>query len=116
VNLSFTAEDEAFREEVRDWLSVNVPSEARPLDGPESVTFDRAWQRRQYDAGWAGISWPRDYGGRGLSLTQQLIWHEEYARRESRRPYCHYARQRRAESVSPAKNSEGGVHLVSGLL
>ncbi len=42
--------------------------------------YDLVWQRRQYDAGWAGIGWPEQYGGRGLSLAQQLIWHEEYAR------------------------------------
>ena len=38
------------------------------------------WLHRRWEAGWAGISWPTEYGGRGLSLTQQLIWHEEYAR------------------------------------
>ncbi len=42
--------------------------------------FDLAWQRVQWDAGWAGIAWPEEYGGRGLSLIQQLIWFEEYAR------------------------------------
>jgi alkylation response protein AidB-like acyl-CoA dehydrogenase len=41
---------------------------------------DLAWQRLQFEAGWAGIAWPVEYGGQGLSLTQQLIWHEEYAR------------------------------------
>lgn len=42
--------------------------------------FDIAWQRKQYEAGWAGIAWPTQFGGRGLPLVQQLIWHEEYAR------------------------------------
>ena len=42
--------------------------------------FDLAWQRKQYDGGWAGISWPREYGGRGASALEQLIWYEEYAR------------------------------------
>jgi alkylation response protein AidB-like acyl-CoA dehydrogenase len=41
--------------------------------------FDLAWQRTQYEGGWAGIAWPREYGGRGMTLTQQLIWYEEYA-------------------------------------
>jgi alkylation response protein AidB-like acyl-CoA dehydrogenase len=41
--------------------------------------FDTAWQRTQFDAGWAGINWPAQYGGRGLSLLQQVIWYEEYA-------------------------------------
>jgi alkylation response protein AidB-like acyl-CoA dehydrogenase len=42
--------------------------------------FDLEWQRKQYEAGWAGIAWPTQFGGRGLPLLQQLIWHEEYAR------------------------------------
>src|SRR3546814_11917584 len=38
------------------------------------------WQRKQFEGGWAGVSWPVEYGGRGLSLTHQLIWYEEYAK------------------------------------
>ena len=75
-----TREQALFRAEVRDWLADNVPRETRPPDGLAQRDFDCAWQRRQYDAGWAGISWPADYGGRGLPLVEQLIWHEEYAR------------------------------------
>lgn len=68
-----------FREEVREWLHANKPKVRRPEDPAELLEFDRAWQRAQYDGGWAGISWPREYGGRGLSPSQQLIWCEEYA-------------------------------------
>lgn len=68
-----------FREEVRDWLRANKPREQRPGDTAGQLEFDRAWQRAQYDGGWAGISWPTEYGGRGLSPSQQLIWAEEYA-------------------------------------
>jgi len=39
-----------------------------------------AWQRRMFDAGWAGINWPKEFGGRGASLMEQLVWYEEYAR------------------------------------
>src|SRR5207244_614064 len=42
--------------------------------------YDLGWQRRMHDAGWAGIAWPRAYGGRGATLMEQLIWYEEYAR------------------------------------
>ena len=80
MNLDFDENEVAFRQEVREWLHAHLPRERRPLDGPDSVAYDRAWQRQQYDGGWAGIAWPKEYGGRGLSLTQQLIWHEEYAR------------------------------------
>jgi alkylation response protein AidB-like acyl-CoA dehydrogenase len=79
VDLKFSDEDTLFREEVRGWLRENVPRDARPDEGPEMVAWDGAWQRRQHDGGFAGIAWPREYGGLGLSLVRQLIWYEEYA-------------------------------------
>ena len=79
MDLDLTADELAFRDEVRTWLRENVPREPRPTDGPEMRPYDLAWQAKQYEGGWAGISWPRAYGGRGLSLVQQMIWHEEYA-------------------------------------
>jgi len=83
VNLDFSSEELQFRAEVREWLETNRPSAPRPLDGPEMLAFDVEWQKCQFDAGWAGISWPKAYGGRGLSTVQQLIWHEEYARADA---------------------------------
>ncbi|WP_157215403.1 acyl-CoA dehydrogenase family protein [Flavisphingomonas formosensis] len=71
---------DAFRDECRAWLADNVPREKRPPEGPAMRDFDLAWQKRQYEGGWAGVSWPKDYGGRGLSVLEQLVWHEEYAR------------------------------------
>lgn len=79
MHIEFTDEEIAFRAEVRGWLACNVPREQRPYHGESMRQFDRDWQRRQFDAGWAGISWPKEYGGRGASLMEQLIWHEEYA-------------------------------------
>jgi alkylation response protein AidB-like acyl-CoA dehydrogenase len=80
MDLRFTAEEIAFREKARHWLDANVPRGPRPVEGPELLAYDKAWQRRQFDAGWAGISWPAEYGGKGLTIMSQLIWHEEYAR------------------------------------
>jgi alkylation response protein AidB-like acyl-CoA dehydrogenase len=80
MDLAFSAEDNAFRDELRTWLTENAPKERRPRNSYEEREFDLGWQRKQYDAGWAGVAWPEQYGGRGLSLIQQLIWHEEYAR------------------------------------
>jgi alkylation response protein AidB-like acyl-CoA dehydrogenase len=73
-------EDRLFREEVREWLHANKPKDRRPDSIEGQMAYDRAWQRAQFDGGWAGIAWPKEYGGRGLSPTQQLIWCEEYAR------------------------------------
>jgi alkylation response protein AidB-like acyl-CoA dehydrogenase len=84
VDLDYTADERSFRDEVRTWLHEHVPTEPRPHgDEPDSRAFDLAWQRAQYDGGWAGISWPAEYGGRGLSTIEQLIWYEEYARAEA---------------------------------
>lgn len=69
-----------FREEARTWLEQHVPTEARPTEGSEVRAFDAAWQRTQHDGGWAGIDWPTEYGGRGLSLFEQVVWYEELVR------------------------------------
>jgi alkylation response protein AidB-like acyl-CoA dehydrogenase len=60
----FTEDAEQFRRTAREWLAANVPSEPRPTDGEAMRAFDVAWQRRQFDGGWAGIDWPTENGGR----------------------------------------------------
>lgn len=79
----FTPEQQAFRETCRAWLGENVPTQPRPLDALDALPFDKTWQRKLFDAGWAGINWPREYGGRGLSLFEQVIWLEEYAQADA---------------------------------
>ena len=86
MNLDFTPDEADFRAEAREWLQTNVPRRPRSHDGKLMLEFDREWQRRQYEGGWAGVSWPTEYGGRGLSLIQQLIWYEEYARADAPLP------------------------------
>lgn len=80
MDLQFSAQERQFRDECREWLDANVPNEPRPMDATDAIGFDKAWQRRLFDAGWAGINWPTEYGGRGLSIVQQVIWLEEYAK------------------------------------
>jgi len=78
-----TIEDDAlaaFRAEARTWLKANIPDHAAPLDGPQSRRYVLEWQRKMYDGGWAGLTWPSEFGGRSLSVVQQIIWFEEYAR------------------------------------
>jgi len=85
MDLEFSTEEKAFRERVRDWLNESVPKE-RVLDyNEERRAFDLEWQRTQFKGGYAGISWPTEYGGCGFSDLQQLIWYEEYARADA--PY-----------------------------
>ncbi len=57
-----------------------MPSEPSPEDGPASRDYVLAWQRAQAAGGWAGIAWPKEVGGRGLSVLEQIVWFEEYAR------------------------------------
>jgi alkylation response protein AidB-like acyl-CoA dehydrogenase len=87
VHLRFSAEDEAFRREAADWLSDALTGEFAGLrgrggPGDEHALLDerRAWERRVGADGWIGLGWPREVGGRGLPLIQQVIWYEEYAR------------------------------------
>lgn len=83
MDIGFSSDEIHFREECREWLNANVLSEKRPLDAIDAIDFDKDWQRRQFDAGWAGINWPTEYGGRGLSIVQQVIWLEEYAKAQA---------------------------------
>jgi alkylation response protein AidB-like acyl-CoA dehydrogenase len=69
-----------FRQEARAWLEANTPTEPSPEDGPAFREYVLAWQRKQSSGGWTGIAWPREVGGRGLSVLEQIVWFEEYAR------------------------------------
>jgi alkylation response protein AidB-like acyl-CoA dehydrogenase len=71
---------EAFRLRARDWLGANVPAEPAPHAGPEARCFVLDWQKRQYEGGWAGLTWPEAAGGKDASVLQQIVWFEEYAR------------------------------------
>ncbi len=80
MDLHYTDEDREFRSRARAWLRDNIPRERRPRDGAAQARFDRDWQRKLYEHGWAGLNWPVEYGGLGLSEVQQVIWYEECAR------------------------------------
>ena len=81
MDLTFSPEEIAFRDELRGWLS-REPPEAEPTEGGEDAHYAwrRDWQRRLYDAGWAAPAWPTEYGGRGASLTESAIYFEEIGR------------------------------------
>ncbi len=88
MDLNLTPQELAFRDEVRAWFSANVPKDwVKRRNAEESMearfAYLRGWQRKLYDAGWAGISWAKEYGGRGASLMEQVIFIEEMARAEA---------------------------------
>jgi alkylation response protein AidB-like acyl-CoA dehydrogenase len=82
--MQFSPEDEEFRGRVAEWLAANVPAGLRGAGGPgrehEAFAERLAWNRQLAAAGWACLGWPEEHGGRGATLAQQVIFHEEYAR------------------------------------
>jgi alkylation response protein AidB-like acyl-CoA dehydrogenase len=81
MDLSFTPQQEAFREEARSWLEANVPEEPLPsLDTAEGFEKHREWERKLNAGGWAMVPWPVEYGGRGADLFEWLVFEEEYYR------------------------------------
>src|SRR5262245_45920471 len=86
MDLTLTPQELQFRDELRSWLAGNVPP---PMSRDAAETMEarferlRKWQRKVYEANWAGVSWPKAYGGRGASLMEQVIFLEEMARAQA---------------------------------
>jgi len=80
VDLTFTAEEEAFRAECREWLEANVPRGLASGDTREGFAAHLEWERALFEARWAVVSWPEEYGGRDASAMEWLIFEEEYYR------------------------------------
>ncbi len=87
MKLSFSPEDEQFRQEVASWLRENLGGEFEKLKyrgGPgDEHTYPeerKAWEKRLAEGGWTCVGWPVEHGGRGCSIEQQVIFFEEYAR------------------------------------
>lgn len=85
----FTEQEETFRQELRSWLEANLPKgwltgkRSLPTDEKGYVQFLKDWQRKLYEGGWAAISWPKEYGGREATLTEEIIYHQEMVRVEA---------------------------------
>jgi len=88
MDFEFTPEQESFRRKVREWIGANLPKDLCVDDAqderiaPNRAVFERrrAWQAKLHSAGYAGLSWPIQYGGHAASLIEQVIWDEEYSR------------------------------------
>jgi alkylation response protein AidB-like acyl-CoA dehydrogenase len=90
MDLRFSEADDAFRREVAQWLADHLVGEFAALRGRGGpgdehalIAERREWERMLGAAGWTCIGWPTEHGGRGLSLMQQVIFHEEYARAQA---------------------------------
>ncbi len=89
MNFDFAEKEEAFRKEVRAWLEANLPDDLRGRAFAASradraeVARLRAWQKSMHAAGYVGMDWPREFGGRGASIVEMVILYQEMARAES---------------------------------
>jgi len=100
VNLDFSDAELAFQAEARAWLAANVPTTPLPsMDTAEGFAAHRAWERRLADARWSVVSWPEEYGGRGGSLVEWVIFEEEYYR-----------------AGAPGRVSQNGIFLLAPIL
>jgi alkylation response protein AidB-like acyl-CoA dehydrogenase len=84
MDLGLTQSELEFRDELRSWLKANLPPHSqRPTKTAENAAahheFLKAWQRKLYEGGYAGINWPKEYGGRGATFIEQAIFQEEMA-------------------------------------
>ncbi len=96
MDFAYSPKEEAFRKEVRDWLAENMkelpewwgrPDVLGPeLDSEEYHQFNLWWHRKLYDAGFVGIAWPKEYGGRGATLLEQVVFGEEIAKHRAPGP------------------------------
>ncbi len=88
MNFDDSAEEAAFRQEVRSWLDANAPKHLRQeldeapfgrlqLKSVDATAASRAWQKQKYDARWACLHWPVEYGGRGSTPIERVIWQQE---------------------------------------
>ncbi|MEU8799398.1 acyl-CoA dehydrogenase family protein [Spirillospora sp. NPDC048819] len=100
MDLEFGPADEAFRAEVRAWLREHVPAEPLPsLETEEGFAAHREWERALGAARLGVVSWPEEYGGRGVSVLQWLVFEEEY-----------YA------AGAPGRVSQNGINLLAPTL
>lgn len=85
MDFNYSPEQEAYRQQVRAWLEANQPPPLTPEE-KERIDEDLLWERNKrwhkklYAGGWVGLSWPKEYGGRGATFIEQLIFQQELAR------------------------------------
>jgi alkylation response protein AidB-like acyl-CoA dehydrogenase len=123
MDLSYGPEDEAFRAEVRSWLEDHLSGEFAELRGKggpgrEHEAYDErvAWDRHLAKHGWTCIGWPVEYGGRGLPLFQQVIFHEEYARANAPARVNHLGEELLGPTLIAFGNEEQKQRFLPGIV
>lgn len=84
MDLAYAPEDEAFRAELREWLAENLPEgwgdEGFEMTSDERRAFNEQWPKKLFEGGWICATWPKEYGGKGLTTMQGVVLAEEFAR------------------------------------
>ncbi|PQP21132.1 acyl-CoA dehydrogenase family protein [Rhodococcus opacus] len=84
MHLELTEKQRSFRDEIRNWLSENVPTEPLPDKWtPDGYEAHKKWEQRLYEAGFAAVQWPSEYGGRGMDPLSTAIFYDEYVRADA---------------------------------
>jgi alkylation response protein AidB-like acyl-CoA dehydrogenase len=116
VDLRYTPEELAFRDELRAWLHDALPDVGPPPpedDIPGKRVYDTAWQRMLFEAGYAGINWPKEFGGRGATPTEHLIFLEETERLGAPYVGCNFVGLLHAGPtlITEASDAQKAAHL-----
>ena len=84
MDLSYPAEAEAFRLEIKAWLEANLPDDwtgsLSDMNDEQRDAFNVEWPKKLFEGGWICASWPQEYGGKGLTTMQSVVLNEEFAR------------------------------------
>ena len=84
MDLNYAPADEDFRAEIRDWLETNLPAgwfePGFELSAQDRKTFNEGWPAKLFEGGWICATWPKEYGGKGLTTMQGVVLSEEFAR------------------------------------
>ncbi|MEY2401318.1 MAG: hypothetical protein QOJ08_1429, partial [Ilumatobacteraceae bacterium] len=84
MDLAYTPEADEFRAEIRDWLASNLPAgwgtDGFEMTAEERKDFNDQWPKKLYGGGWICATWPKEYGGKGLTTMQGVVLAEEFAR------------------------------------
>jgi alkylation response protein AidB-like acyl-CoA dehydrogenase len=84
MDLTYPEEAESFRREIREWLEQNLPAgwfdPGFAMTNDERADFNKSWTEKLFLGGWICAGWPQEYGGKGLSLLQQVVLSEEFAK------------------------------------